>query len=64
MATQINPIINKEVLDHALVECLRLFAQHGRKVSSQKLITSEKLSNGDELKIESMNPNNKDTRQK
>jgi hypothetical protein len=57
-------IPNNEALDHALVQCLRLFAQHGHKIRSQKLPSDEKLSAAVLIKKESKLPDNKETGQK
>ncbi len=38
------PIIsNDDALDRALVQCLRLFAQHGRKIRNQKPPVEDEL---------------------
>lgn len=64
MATQINPILNSEVLDHALVQCLRLFAQHGRKVRNQKLPIYEGISDILKTKNNPENSNGEDADKK
>lgn len=42
---------NSEALDYALVQCLRLFAQLGRKIRNQKLLSEHiSLANREDTK--------------
>lgn len=39
----------QESLDHALIQCLRLFAQHGRKIRNHEMIPENKNSDGETI---------------
>lgn len=46
MNAQLNTtqVSSEEVLNHALIQCLRLFARYGRKIRNQGQLTAERLS--------------------
>jgi hypothetical protein len=56
-------ISSNEALDHALIQCLRLFAQHGRKLRNQEMHTVEYLSDHVIVREESRDLRDKENNQ-
>jgi hypothetical protein len=51
-------ISNDETLNHALVQCLRLFAQRGRMIRNQDLSSDKHAVDDEMIKTSSKVPNN------
>ena len=57
-------ISSDETLNHALIQCLRLFAQHGRKIRNQELPADAHTSDDEMLTKASKGANDKEDSQR